>query len=848
MKKLVLVGLLLVGSLSVMAQSLPKVGPNGIVVPNFTQANRLAISTPATGLIVYQTDGTTGYYVYTGSTWVKLLDSNYSALTTANNLSDLVSTSTARTNLGLGTLATQAASSVDVTGGTVNGTTIGATTASIGKFTTLSTTGQVGIGTSSPTTSAALDISSTTGALLLPRLTTAQRDALTPSSGMLVFNTDVNKYQGYYSSVSSSSLSESQHTYNSLGGSDNWQQFVAGSTGNLTTVKIHTQNAMSGLTLNIYEGTGLGGTLLLSQTFTSVAGGVSGTWVSETSIPLSTSVAVVSGNSYTISISNGSTWHVNFGGNLYAAGVSSFGSNDDFAFETYIAASSSAWTNINSNAAGDLVSTNNLSDLSSASTARTNLGLGTLATSSAVTSSLITDGTIATADLAANSVTIAKIYASGTASSTTYLRGDGTWSTVSGGAPSGSAGGDLSGTYPNPTLSTSGVTSGTYGSATQVPSYTVDAKGRITAASNVTITGITPGGSAGGDLTGTYPNPTIANSSITSAKLLDGTITNSDISTTAAIAYSKLNLSGSIALTDLSATGTKSSSTYLRGDGTWATVSGGAPSGSAGGDLTGTYPNPTLATSGVTSGTYGSATQVPAYTVDTKGRITAASNITITGITPGGSAGGDLTGTYPNPTIANSSITSAKILNGTIANADISTTAAIAYSKLNLTGSVAITDLSATGTASSSTYLRGDGTWATAGGSTPSFGYVYYLNAGQVVPGFTDVTYSNNGSLSGITHTAGSSVITIPSAGNYKIEYSIRPTLGNGAVIALAVNGVVDASTKIQVMNELVTTAGTAILYLTAGDIVTLRNQSSTMLLFDESSNVGSQMTLTKID
>ena len=50
----------------------------------------------------------------------------------------------------------------------------------------------------------------------------------------------------------------------------------------------------------------------------------------------------------------------------------------------------------------------------------------------------------------------------------------------------------------------------------------------------------------------------------------------------------------------------------------------------AGGDLTGTYPSPTLATNGGTAGRYGSATVVPTIDIDAKGRVIFVASNTIT--------------------------------------------------------------------------------------------------------------------------------------------------------------------------------------------------------------------------
>lgn len=66
------------------------------------------------------------------------------------------------------------------------------------------------------------------------------------------------------------------------------------------------------------------------------------------------------------------------------------------------------------------------------------------------------------------------------------------------------------------------------------------------------------------------------------------------------------------------------------GAGGFALVGTTPPTGAAGGDLTGTYPNPTLATIISAGGPTGSATVAPIITYDAKGRLTVVSSATIT--------------------------------------------------------------------------------------------------------------------------------------------------------------------------------------------------------------------------
>ncbi len=205
----------------------------------------------------------------------------------------------------------------------------------------------VGIGTNTPDPSASLDMGSASGGILLPRMTSAQRDAIPyPKGGLMVYNTETNRFQGYVEAVGTIDVD------NLADGNSNVLQnfgnsFTINTTGNLYALKLVVNNLLGGvdvpMTIRILEGAGISGTELANEEFVISTTG-------PTTFQFDTEIPVTSGSVYTFFIEGDTNVQFDSGQDNYAEGAKysneGWGAGGDWTFGVYVSTGESGWVDL----------------------------------------------------------------------------------------------------------------------------------------------------------------------------------------------------------------------------------------------------------------------------------------------------------------------------------------------------------------------------------------------------------------------------------------------------------------------------------------------------------------------
>ena len=230
---------------------------------------------------------------------------------------------------------------------------------------------QVGIGTPTPDTKAALDVSSNSKGLLIPRMSTAQRDLIvSPPEGLIIFNSDTKRIEVYNAGSSGEGSLTIGNFSMSIGTpymNNSWSsssprglaQSFTSDGGLLTAISINvpsvqSQSTSSSYMLTIYGGTptptcGYNGSAVTNCTFSSFGAPLATSLVSINrsginKLYLSAPISLTAGQVYTFSITptigtqqfNWDGQATNYtGGNSYGINGNITQTTEDYTFLTH---------------------------------------------------------------------------------------------------------------------------------------------------------------------------------------------------------------------------------------------------------------------------------------------------------------------------------------------------------------------------------------------------------------------------------------------------------------------------------------------------------------------------------